>query len=102
MSDLEQDFNKVAEQINAKIAEAAKALKEANRLADEAGLEGLIFTQFTKEDIQRSNKYADEPLDDEQLDDKIADLEEKYELIKTALLENEMGNAGWNTSSSYC
>lgn len=44
MSELDQEFEKTAEQINAKIKEAAEALKEAKRLASEAGLNGWIFS----------------------------------------------------------
>lgn len=102
MSELNEDFQKVVEQINAKLKEAAEALREANRLGSEAGLDGLIFTQFSKDDIRHSNRYAEPPLDKFQLEDKIAEEEAKYELIDTSDLEAAMGNAGWNTSSSYC
>lgn len=102
MSELNEDFQRVAEDINAKLGEAAEALKEAHRLANDAGLDGLIFTQFSKDDIRRCNQYAEPPLDKFELNEKIAQEEQKYELIDVSALEAALGNAGWSTSSSYC
>jgi hypothetical protein len=102
MSELEQDFDKTVEQINAKLKEAAAAVREANELAAKAGLDGLIFTQFDRDDIRQSNRYADEPLDKYALEEKIEAEEQKYEAIKVRDLESALGSAGWSTSSSYC
>jgi hypothetical protein len=88
MSDLEKDFDKIAEQINAKLKEAADALREATRLSVEAGLNGsLIFTQWTGQDLEEEEE---------------GDLEEKFEKIDVSDLEEALGYAGWTTSSSYC
>ena len=38
MSELDKDFDKIAEQINAKIQEAAEAIKAANELAAKANI----------------------------------------------------------------
>lgn len=97
MSDLEKDFEETAAKINAKIKEAADALAEANRLADEAGLCGLIYTQWTRDNLE-----WDQKLRGEALDAKCEELEEKCGLIDVGPLEAEMANGGWSTSSSYC
>ena len=87
MSDIVQDFETVAAQINAKLKEAAEALKEANRLKNEAGMPALIGTQWSAEDL---NKHEREVFNDQ------------LELIDVSSLENELCQAGWSTSSSYC
>ena len=102
MSELDQDFEKTAEQINAKIKEAAEALRQANELATKAGLPSLIYTQFTRDDIQYQNDNADEPLKKRELEEKCDELEEKLELIDVSDLEDALSQAGWSTSSSYC
>jgi len=106
MSDLEQDFDKVAEQINAKVKEAADALREANRLADEAGLPSLIYTQWTSDDdssLQDLDKEARQKLEeDEEWDGESSPLKMKIDKIDVSDLEGEIQMAGWSTSSSYC
>jgi predicted nuclease with TOPRIM domain len=102
MSDLDQDFEALAAQINEKLATAAKAIREADELAGKANLPGLIFTQWTREDMQMDNRRSDNPKSKEDLQDEIDALEQKYELIKVRDLESALGQAGWNTSSSYC
>lgn len=87
MSQIDQDFEKVAAQINAKLAEAAAALREANKLREEAGLETLVLSMWVREDNDRETVEA---------------LEEKLDLINVRELERELGCAGWSTSSSYC
>jgi len=102
MSDLEQDFNSLVVQINSKLNEAAKALKEANQLREKAGLRSLIFNAWEREEAySRFNDQADE---DENVDvDELMDEEyKKYQSIDTNALERELGSAGWSTSSSYC
>lgn len=102
MSELDQDFESLAAQINVKISEAAKALREANELAEKAGLDGLIFTQWIGDDMRQSNRYAEKPKTKEEIQDALDSLEQKYDLIHVRELESEMGSAGWSTSSSYC
>lgn len=102
MSELEQDFDKAAEEINAKLAEAAKALKEAVRLAGQAGFPGLIFTQFTKEDLEWQNRNSDNPIPEEELDEKIEDLEALMQKIDVSEIESAIESGGWQTSSAYC
>jgi len=102
MSELDKDFEETASLINRKLKEAATALREANRLADEAGLPGLFFSQFTREDMQYRNKYADNPLSEDDLEEKMDEMQEKLEHIDVSDIESAMSGAGWNTSSSYC
>jgi len=101
MSELEQDFEKVAEQINTKIKEAAEALRQANELATKAGLPSLIYTQFTRDDMQWRNRHEDKPLSKEELEEKMDALQGKLESIDVGPLEAELGDGGWSTSSSY-
>lgn len=86
-SDVNQDFAELATQINAKLKEAAVALKEANRLKDEAKMPALIGTQWAAEEMDREER----DIFNDQLD-----------LINVRDLEIELSNAGWSTSSSYC
>lgn len=102
MSDLNKDFEQVAEQINAKLQEATVALKEANRLRTEAGLPALIFTNYVSEDIHYHNEYSETKLSKDEISDKVEELENKLKLINVSALESELCHAGWSTSSSYC
>lgn len=96
-ADLEKDFDKVAAQINAKLQEAAAAIREASRLSDEFGLDGsLIYTQWTED-------YSKLDLDiDEEEYDREGTIEAIFEQIDVSGLESALGEAGWSTSSSYC
>lgn len=96
MSELDQDFDQVAAEINAKLQEAADALAKANELANKAGLHGLIYTQWTRDNLSYDG------LKGQALTDKCAELEAKCEKIKVSVLESELEDAGWSTSSSYC
>lgn len=104
MSDLDEDFDQVAGRINAKLREAATALKEANRLADEAGLPGLIYTQWTDDDSE--NEMTDEEREarenDPEWDGESSPLKMKMDKIDVDALESAICHAGWSTSSSYC
>lgn len=96
MSNLEQDFDLTIAQVNAKLAEAAKAIREATALAERVGYKsGLILTQFNQE---RENMDWDA----EDADDQYEALEEKYDAIDVSDLEDALDSAGWSTSSSYC
>lgn len=88
MSDIDKEFKDVVNQINAKLAEAAASLKEANRLAQEAGIPALIDSQFVRENL------SDE--DEEETFEAVIDY------IDVSALEHELDTAGWSTSSSYC
>lgn len=104
MSDLENDFKDTADKINAKVREAAEALKEANRLASEAGLPSLIYGNWQREDDDY--EYSEEELEeleaDEEWDGEATPLERKINMLDTSELESQMERAGWSTSSSYC
>ena len=102
MSDLDQDFDKIAEQINAKLKEAAEAINEANRLSETVNLPSLIFSQFLRDDLDYENRNSDNPKSKEELRAELDELQEKLEKIKVHPLEAALGNAGWSTSSSYC
>jgi hypothetical protein len=101
MSDLDNDFEETAKKINAKLKEAAEALREANRLSDEEGLPGLIYTQFTRDDLGANNRRMDADKKAE-LEKHLDEIEEKLEKIDVGELEAALGDAGWSTSSSYC
>lgn len=99
MRELEINFDEILVKINAKLKEAALALREANRLAyDEANLPGLIFTQFT----DLSHIGCDYITDDDKRDDAINKLHDRLNKIDVSELEGELEDAGWSTSSSYC
>jgi hypothetical protein len=102
MSELDQEFEKTAEQINAKIKEAAEALKQANELATQAGLSTLIYSQFIRDNMEYDNRYAEPKLSRDEITEKCEELKSKLELIDVGPLEAELGDGGWNTSSSYC
>lgn len=96
MSELDKDFVELATKINAKLKEAAAALKEANELADKAKLPGLINSQFIYENMRYDGSSSEE------INTARDEFEEKYQLIDVSDLEEELGNGGWSTSSSYC
>lgn len=98
MSDLEKDFEEVAEKINTKIKEAAEALREANRLAGSTGMCGLIYTQWTRDDLEWDNKKMSR----NEIDVKCKEQEERCHHIDVSPLEDALNDAGWSTSSSYC
>lgn len=107
MSDLEKDFEQHLEQLNAKLAEAAKVMKEVNELRAKAGLESLIFSAWMREDAYRTirNQIEEEENrkpDSNEIYDRIEEMQARYEQIETGALENELNSAGWSTSSSYC
>ncbi len=105
MSDLDKEFEVAAAEINAKIKEAATALREANDLAKKAGLPALIHTQWT------DDNFDVDDLDDEELEKLEADpewdgesspLKMKMDKIDVSDLESAIAHGGWSTSSSYC
>lgn len=111
MSELDQDFESLAEQINAKLAEAAEKLREVNELRVQAGLQSLIFSQWERDDVYRrisreveeSDEASNPDFDvDEAIETKMEEYEAKYNAIDVSDLEEELGSAGWSTSSSYC
>jgi hypothetical protein len=111
MSELNNDFDSLVEQINAKLNEAATAMKEVNNLRRKAGLESLIFSQWEREEAYRKisrevneSEEAEDPDfdEDEVVQTKMEELQAKYDIIDTNALERELNQAGWSTSSSYC
>jgi hypothetical protein len=106
MSNLEQDFEESVAKINSKLKEATMALREANRLAKEAGLPSLIYTQWTSESdhsLDKLSKKERQKLeDDEEWDGESSPLQMKIDMIDVSDLEGEMEYGGWSTSSSYC
>jgi len=86
MSELNKDFETVAQEITMKLNQAAALVREAIKISESVGLEGsLIYTQYTSEDME---------LDDEKI--------ELLDNIDVAELEGALDAAGWMTSSSYC
>jgi hypothetical protein len=86
-NELEVDYQSLANQINAKIQEAAEAMKAANALAKAAGFKAITIDQ-----------YSDEEMDEEELEktESLGDLVDIYPLF------NELDEAGWRTSSIGC
>lgn len=102
MTEIDKEFAAVAQQINAKIDEATAALKEANRLREEANVPTLIYTEWLRDNLAQDNRSKGSPLDKDALNDLFFEIKEKLNLINVDALESEIGNAGWSTSSSYC
>lgn len=107
MSELDKDFESFLPQINAKLAEAAAAMKEVNRLRQEAGLESLIFTSWMRQEAWRNlNRQMDEMTEEEaeqfDIDAKMDEISDQFAAIDVGPLESELSHAGWSTSSSYC
>ena len=86
---IETDFTELANQINAKIKEAAEAMKQARQLASTVGLNSLTY-----------NEYADADSADTQ--EEIEALENLRDNISIYPLFNELDKAGWQTSSIGC
>jgi hypothetical protein len=84
---IDEEFQELASKINRKLKEAVTALKEVNRLKEEAGLETLIFTSYLRDELDSDEWDA---------------MEAKLGLIDVSDLEAELSDAGWSTSSSYC
>lgn len=88
MSDhLDEEFKEVAAKINAKLAEAAAALREANVLKDRVGLDMLFQGAYSTDGMSRAKA-----------DKFLAMVKE----IDVEDLEAQISDAGWSTSSSYC
>ena len=106
MNNIEKSFEETAAKINAKVKAAAAALAEANELANEAGLEGLIYTQWTSEDdssLEDMDAEARQALeDDEEWDGESSPLKMKTNMLDVSDLESQINYGGWSTSSSYC
>ncbi len=106
MSDLDKDFQQTAEQINAKVKEATAALREANRLAKEAGLPGIVYTEYVRYDDSSLGDLSEEELAkleaNPDWDGESTPLKMKIDMIDASDLESELSDAGWSTSSSYC
>lgn len=106
MSDLDKDFNQIAEQINAKVKEATAALREANRLASEAGLPGIVYTENVAFNDCLLDDLSEEEYakldEDPEWDGESTPLKMKIDMIDISDLEDELEIAGWSTSSSYC
>jgi hypothetical protein len=106
MNKYEQEFRETADKINAKLKEAAAALEEANRLAGEAGLPSLIYTQWTSDDDNTADNMTEEEEEaleaDEDWDGEASPLKIKMDLIDVSDIEDAIQNGGWSTSSSYC
>ncbi len=83
MSEIDKDFDKVAEQINAKLEEAAKLLQEANKMGQEAGMEYLAGSYYLRDDLSREQCEMMDEID--------------YSPVLRAL-----DVAGWSVSSMKC
>lgn len=87
MTDIAKDFDELAKQINAKINEAADALKAANKLAHEAGMPTLHMGPYAGDYYSKNQR------------NEIAELADR---ISFDNLMNELEEAGWSTSSMDC
>jgi len=106
INNIDQDFEATVANINAKIKKAAVALREANKLANKAGLPSLIYAQWTGEEDSTLDNLSEEERqrleEDEEWDGESSPLKMKIDMIDVSDLENEISSAGWSTSSSYC
>lgn len=110
MSELDKEFDAaLLEQLNEKLLEAAKAMKEVNEIRTKLGLDSLILSSWSRDDLysEVERKFEeDESLHEDEIGDKIEEKMEEYQAfydrIQTGPLESELGRAGWSTSSSYC
>lgn len=111
MSILDKEFDaEVLAQLNEKLAEAAKVMKEVNELRSKLGIDSLILTSWERDNLYselQGKLNEDENISSDQeyndiLDDKMAEYEAFYDRIKTGALEGQLNSAGWSTSSSYC
>jgi hypothetical protein len=90
MSDLDKDFDKIAEQINAKIQEAAEALKAANELATKAGVRSLHVSDEYWD-------YISSTITPEQVL-----WQEVASNVSFVPVIQELNKAGWHTSALDC
>jgi len=91
MSDLEKQFDDISDELNAKIKEAADALKQVNELAKKHGLKVLHCNPYLG-----LSDYGVIDGDDRTLHSEVIDRLDFYPLLR------EMDNAGWNSSSFDC
>ena len=98
LSESDRQAQYAIERANEKLKEAAAAVREANRLSEEAGLPALVFTQF----IAENYKYDHRGVSKVELDELTENWREQLARIDVHELESELDSAGWNTSSSYC
>lgn len=86
VSEIDEEFKKIADQINLKLKEATVLLKEVNELKLKAGLEAIIYNDYIRNEEDENGNAVSFKLD----------------LIKVSDFETELEMAGWSTSSSYC
>jgi hypothetical protein len=80
---IEDDFNEIKDQVNAKLAEAAKAIREAADIARSKGLPVMDYSHYD----WRNTKFLD------------YDRELAFDVDQ---VEDAMQVAGWQTSSWTC
>lgn len=85
MSDLEKDFKETADKISNKLADAAKAIREATQIAKEAGVEGIVNSDYY--DVSAEDRIRIRALSRQIV---------SYPLIRA------MEEAGWQMSSIGC
>ena len=115
MSILDKEFDgELLAQLNEKLVEAAKIMKEVNELRGKLGLDSLILTSWARDDLYRDIESQLDESEDEDIVhlnrreksdliyEKLEQAQALYEQIQTDALENELNSAGWSTSSSYC
>lgn len=90
---VETDFKALAEQVNAKIKEAAAAMAEVNKLTKAAGVR-LNIDEYNDEANDEWENLSEE--EQEKAD------EFRYELVNITPLFDEIDAAGWRTSSIGC
>lgn len=94
-----KEFKAAVKKINLKLKEAQASLEEASLLAKEAGLTGLINSQWNEMpnlDKICTKEYIDSEPPEYELKEEI------YELIKVRPFETALNDCGWSASSSYC
>jgi hypothetical protein len=85
-SQIEKDFDEVKDAVNAKLKEAATAIRDAQKIAKTKGL-SLMRDGGESHDYRATASIGDT---------------EDLECLEFDQIENAMDHAGWQTSSWYC
>lgn len=106
MSDLDKEFDDATKEINIKLAEAAKALNEAAKLAAKIGLPILIKSQFLYDELRSELRYdnmsAAVPKSKEEINAEVKHILDRLDRVDVSDIEEAMSACGWSASSSYC
>lgn len=99
---LEIEFNDtVRQQIEIKLREAAESLNEAVNIAKASGLPGIVYNDYTWDDVYYKAK-RNSNFDEKEFREKMKNISNEIFKINKGPLTKALDNAGWNTSSMSC